>query len=106
MRPTTILGTLILTMTSAATVPAQVTFKTTGNELRDAVADIAHIWTSPLHANKKDWLGFLGVAAGTAALVPVDDQIDAWIVRHPRRAIAPLAPLSSPRRRVPWRGTE
>ena len=89
MRPT-ILGTLVLTLTSAATLPGQVSFKTTGNEFRDAVLDIAHIWTSPFHASKKDWLGFLGVAAGTAALIPIDDQIDSWIVRHPSAAVVEM----------------
>src|SRR5215207_896758 len=86
MRPK-ILPAVILSITSAAALPAQVTFKTTGYEIRDALADVAHIWTSPLHAGTKDWLGVLGVAAGTAALLPVDDQIDSWIVRHPSAAI-------------------
>src|SRR5688572_4331400 len=84
---TKVLPVLVLTMTGTAALPAQVTFKTTGYELRDALADVAHIWTSPLHAGKKDWLGVLGVAAGAAALLPVDDQIDSWIVRHPSAAI-------------------
>ena len=86
MRPT-IVRAFVLTLTSAAALPAQVTFKHTGYELRDALKDIAHIWTSPLHASKKDWVGVLGVAAGTAALLPVDDQLDSWIVRHPNAAV-------------------
>jgi membrane-associated phospholipid phosphatase len=83
----TISKVVILSLTAAAALPAQVTFKTTGYEIRDAFTDVVHIWISPFHASKRDWLGFLGVAAGTAALMPVDDQIDSWIVRHPNAAI-------------------
>ena len=89
MRPT-ILGTVLLTLTSAATLPAQVTFKHTGYEFRDALADVLHIWTSPFHASRNDWLGALGVAAGAAVLVPIDDQIDRWIVRHPSAAVVQM----------------
>ena len=88
MRPrTTITSALILTLATAAALPAQVTLKTTGTELRDALADVVHIWASPFKSEKRDWVGVLGVAAGTAALLPVDDQIDSWIVRHPNAAI-------------------
>jgi len=84
---TTIAPALIFTLATAAALPAQVTFKTTGTELRDALADVVHIWTSPAHSEKRDWLGVLGVGVGAAALLPVDDQIDSWIVRHPNAAI-------------------
>ena len=78
---------VLLTLAVNTGLQAQVTFKTTGNELRDALADVVYIWKSPLHSDKRDWIGVLGVAAGTAALLPVDDQIDSWIVRHPNAAI-------------------
>jgi membrane-associated phospholipid phosphatase len=85
--PKTIPGALLLSLTTAATLPAQVTFRTTGRELRDGLADILYIFTSPARADAGDWAGVLGVAAGAAALVPLDDQIDSWIVRHPNSAI-------------------
>jgi len=84
---TKVAQSFVLTLTIAGAASAQVTFKTTANEARDAIGDWLHIWTSPFHADKRDWLGFLGVAAGAAALLPVDDQIDSWIVRHPNAAI-------------------
>jgi hypothetical protein len=87
MRPRTTILAGLLAITAATTLPAQVTFKTTGNELRDALGDVVHIWVSPFRSEKRDWLGVLGVAAGTAALLPVDDQIDSWIVRHPNAAV-------------------
>ncbi len=84
---TTFAGSFVLALTIASTAAAQVTFKTTGYEIRDAVGDLLHIWASPFQADKRDWLGVLGVAAGAGALLPVDDQIDSWIVRHPNAAI-------------------
>jgi len=85
--PATISRTAFLTVTTATGLSAQVTFRATGHELRDALADVVHIWTSPFHAEARDWMGALGVAAGTAALLPVDDQVDSWIVRHPNAAV-------------------
>lgn len=93
----TISRTVLLVVTTATGLSAQVTFRTTGHELRDALADVVHIWTSPFHAEARDWLGALGVAAGTAALIPVDDQVDSWIVRHPNAAIVDAT--------KPWRET-
>jgi membrane-associated phospholipid phosphatase len=78
---------VFLTFATATGLPAQVTFRATGHEIRDALADVVHIWASPFRAESRDWLATLGVAAGTAALLPVDDQIDSWIVRHPNAAI-------------------
>ena len=83
----TIAGTTLIALTTAASAGAQVTFRTTGYELRDALGDVVHIWVSPFRSEGRDWLGVLGVAAGAAALLPVDDQIDRWIVRHPNAAI-------------------
>lgn len=84
---TTLTRTLALALVTRGSASAQVTFRTTGHELRDALGDIVHIWTSPFQANGRDWLGALGVAAGAGALLPVDDNIDAWIVRHPNAAV-------------------
>jgi PAP2 superfamily protein len=82
-----IVPALVLSLATATAASAQVTFKTTGNEIRDAFGDFLHIWISPFQAEPRDWIGALGVAAGAAALLPVDDQIDSWIVRHPSSAV-------------------
>lgn len=82
-----IVPTFVLSLATATAASAQVTFKTTGNEIRDAFGDFLHIWISPFQAEPRDWIGALGVAAGAAALLPVDDQIDSWIVRHPNSAV-------------------
>ena len=85
--PRPIVPAFVLSLAVATTASAQVTFKTTAYEIRDAFGDFVHIWISPFQADRRDWLGALGVAAGAAALLPVDDQIDSWIVRHPNSAV-------------------
>ena len=82
-----IVPTFVFSLATATAASAQVTFKTTGNEIRDAFGDFLHIWISPFQAEPRDWVGALGVAAGAAALLPVDDQIDSWVVRHPSSAV-------------------
>jgi len=94
MRLRTTIGSALLSLTTATGLSAQVTFKTTGYELRDALADVVHIWTSPFHSEPRDWAGVLGVAAGAAAISMADDRVDSWIVRHPSAAIVKAT--------IPW----
>jgi hypothetical protein len=99
MRPSTIIVrsfaiSLALVLTISASVSAQVTLRTTGHEFRDAFHDLVHIWVSPFKAEQRDWIAAIGVGAGAAMLLPVDDQVDSWIVRHPNAAIV--------RAVVPW----
>ena len=82
-----IVKTFVLSLTLAASASAQVTLKTTGQEFGYSLSDVLHIWTSPVRAQPRDWIATIGVAAGAVALLPVDDQIDSWIVRHPNAAI-------------------
>jgi hypothetical protein len=82
-----IVPTVVLSLALATTASAQVTLKTTAHEIRDAFGDFVHIWISPFQAEGRDWLAAAGVAAGAGALLPVDDQIDSWIVRHPSSAV-------------------
>lgn len=85
--PKIIVRTFVLSLTIATTASAQVTFKTTATELKDGVLDVFYIWTSPVRAKPRDVIGAIGVTAGAAALWPVDDQVDSWIVRHPNAAL-------------------
>lgn len=89
--PTTTARTLILALTVSTSASAQVTFRTTGHEIRDAFGDFIHIWVSPFRAEQRDWIAAAGVAAGAAALLPADDQIDSWIVRHSHAAVVRAA---------------
>jgi hypothetical protein len=84
---TTTARTVLLALTVSTSASAQVTFRTTGHEVRDAFHDFIHIWVSPFQAEQRDWIAAIGVAAGAVSLVPVDDQVDSWIVRHPHAAV-------------------
>ena len=85
--PTTIARTLVLSLTLATSASAQVTFRNTGQEFGYALSDVLYIWTSPFRAKPRDVIAAIGVSAGAVALLPEDDQIDSWIVRHPNAAI-------------------
>jgi len=78
---------IVLALVTSTTASAQVTLRNTARELTDGLSDVLHIWVSPFRAEGRDWISALGVAAGAAALLPVDDQVDSWIVRHSNAAI-------------------
>jgi membrane-associated phospholipid phosphatase len=78
---------IVLALVASTTASAQVTLRNTARELTDGLSDVLHIWVSPFRAEGRDWISALGVAAGAAALLPVDDQVDSWIVRHSNAAI-------------------
>jgi membrane-associated phospholipid phosphatase len=103
---------IVLALVTSTTASAQVTLRNTARELTDALGDVVHIWVSPFRAEGRDWISALGVAAGAAALLPVDDQVDSWIVRHSNavivRAVSPwdenhpnLGDLSTGQRLLP-----
>ena len=89
-------ATLLVTLI-APVAQAQRTFRTVGTDLKNAALDVVSVWTSPLRADTHDWLVFGGVAAGFAALLPFDDNIDRWVVAHGGgpggRGTGPLAML-------------
>jgi len=78
---------IVLALVTSTTASAQVTLRNTARELTDGLSDVLHIWVSPFRAEGRDWISALGVAAGAVALLPVDDQVDSWIVRHSNAAI-------------------
>src|SRR5690242_713392 len=53
-----------------------------GYDLLHAGGDIVGTWASPLHSSARDWLGALGVVAFSAAVSPLDDNIDNWFLRN------------------------
>jgi hypothetical protein len=107
-----LITSLALVPSLTTPVPAQVTFRATAREFRDMTADAYYVWTSAARADRRDWLGMAAVGAGFGALLAVDDQVDRWIVEHPRsvivRAASPfreshreLARLPTARRLIP-----
>jgi membrane-associated phospholipid phosphatase len=67
---------------SSSPAHGQSVVQSLGNHLRYAAGDIWGVWTSPLRGSQKDWLIALGVVAGSAALSPLDDNVDRWLVRN------------------------
>ena len=51
-------------------------------DVRNVIGDAWDIWTSPLRAGPRDWLGAGGAFAMSAAVSPLDDEVDRWAVRH------------------------
>jgi membrane-associated phospholipid phosphatase len=107
-----LIASLALAPSVTTPVGAQVTFRATAREFRDLTADVYYLWTSAARAERRDWLGMAAVGAGFGALLAVDDQVDHWIVEHPRsvivRAASPfreshreLARLPTARRLIP-----
>ena len=90
-------ATLLVTLAAvAAPAPAsaQSVGSMVGNDFKDAIGDIWSVWTSPFHADARDWADAAGALAVTAAVMPLDDNVDHWIVTHPDawalRAVKPF----------------
>jgi hypothetical protein len=49
-----------------------------GNALRDIVGS----WTAPFHSTARDWMQAGVAVAGSAAISPLDDNVDRWVVAH------------------------
>lgn len=61
---------------------AQSVGRMVGSDVVYAAGDIVGTWLAPFHASARDWLGAVGVVAGSAAISPFDDDIDRWFLRH------------------------
>lgn len=53
-----------------------------GSDVVYAAGDVVGTWLAPFHSSARDWLGAVGVVAGSAAISPFDDNIDDWFLRH------------------------
>src|SRR5215218_8400312 len=81
-------------LAGATGAAAQGRLQAVGNDFKHGLGDIWYIWSSPFHADARDWLTTLAVVGGAAAVSNWDDNVDAWIVSHPRaplvRAVKPF----------------
>lgn len=78
----------------ASPAEAQRTLKSIGRDLEHGVRDILHVWASPIHADRDEWMTFAASAALVGATLLVDDGVDRGMLRHPRsvfmRGLAPF----------------
>ena len=51
-------------------------------DIRHVAGDAWDVWTSPLRGRPRDWLTAAGVVALSAAVSPLDDNVDRWAVAH------------------------
>jgi membrane-associated phospholipid phosphatase len=52
------------------------------NDFRNFGGDIWSVWTSPFRAGPRDWLSTGLIIGASAAAMPLDDNIDRWMVTH------------------------
>jgi membrane-associated phospholipid phosphatase len=75
---------LMMALVTPTDLVAQGSWREVGHDLRVAYGDVVAVWASPVHFDTKDWLHLGGVFAVSAAVMPFDDDIDAWTTSHPR----------------------
>ena len=47
-----------------------------------AGGDIVGTWAAPFHSSRADWLNAGLVVLGSAAISPLDDNVDRWFLQH------------------------
>jgi hypothetical protein len=65
-----------------AILPAQSVGKMLQDDLKNFGGDTWAVWTSPFRATPQGWLTTGLMLAGGAALSPLDDNVDRWMVRN------------------------
>ena len=79
MRARNVLAGLLLT---PALLPAQSVGKMLGDDFKNFGGDVWAVWTSPFRASPQAWLTTGLMIAGSAAISPLDDDVDRWMVRN------------------------
>lgn len=73
---------------------AQFRADSTWSDIRHLGGDIWGVWTSPVHANARDWGGFAAFSGAVGAAAALDEPVYHWILDHPNAGIIQLlAPL-------------
>src|SRR5690242_3678035 len=70
-----------------ATAPAQSVGRMVGYDVLHAGGDIVGSWVAPFHATARDWVGAGAVLALSAAVSPLDDDVDRWFMDHQKDGI-------------------
>ncbi|HKN65415.1 MAG TPA: phosphatase PAP2 family protein [Gemmatimonadaceae bacterium] len=80
-----VLGVLLVAAPAAGR--AQSVGRMVGYDVLHAGGDIVGTWAAPFHSSARDWLGAGAVLALSAAVSPVDDDIDRWFMDHQKDGI-------------------
>lgn len=68
-------------------VHAQSVGRMVAYDVLHAGGDIVGTWVAPFHSTARDWLGAGAVLALSAAVSPLDDDVDRWFMDHQRDAV-------------------
>ena len=79
------LGALLAVL--PANVRAQSVGRMVGYDVLHAGGDIVGTWAAPFHSTARDWLGAGAVLALSAAVSPLDDDVDRWFLDHQKDAV-------------------
>ena len=79
------LGALLAAL--PATASAQSVGRMIGYDVLHAGGDIVGTWAAPFHSTARDWLGAGAALALSAAVSPLDDDIDRWFRDHQKDAV-------------------
>lgn len=79
-----ILAVACATACLASSADAQRTLKSVGRDFENGIRDILHVWASPLHADRDEWVTFAASAAFVGATLVIDDDVQRAMARHPR----------------------
>ena len=79
------LGALLAVL--PANVRAQSVGRIVGYDVLHAGGDIVGTWAAPFHSTARDWLGAGAVLALSAAVSPLDDDVDRWFMDHQKDAV-------------------
>jgi membrane-associated phospholipid phosphatase len=82
MRARSVLRAAVFLSLLPAVLPAQSVGKMIENDFRNFGGDVWAVWTSPFRATPKDWLTTGIVIAGSAAFMPLDDDVDRIMERN------------------------
>jgi len=63
-------------------VHAQSVGKMLEYDVRNGVVDMVSVWATPFRGSGRDWLTTFGVIGASAAISPVDDNVDRWALAH------------------------
>ena len=66
----------------AAPLQAQSRWNNLQSNVKNSLGDAWDVWTSPLRGRTNDWITAAGVVGLSAAVSPLDDEVDRWAVDH------------------------
>ena len=80
-------GVVVLALACAPTAGAQGAIgkvaRTIGSDVKTGFGDVWHVWTAPIHATPRDWMGAGAAAGAFLVAMPFDDDVDRFIREHP-----------------------